>query len=355
MATIRRRGDKFHVQFRRQGFEPVTKSFMKLTDAKEWARLMETQADRQDLAPSRKELKAVTLGDLITRYRDTVTPRKKGAITETVMLNAFLRHPICKKPLSSLTPSDFAAYRDERLSSVKPASIRRQLMTVQAVLTKAMTDWDMPLRRNPLSGIKLTTGENKRQRRLSVGEVARLQAAVRKDTNPYTILVVGFALETAMRRGEILSLTWADIDFDRSYALIREAKNGTGRLVPLTPTAIRILQQARALQADNTTVFPVAVVTLHSSWRGLIKRAGITDFRFHDLRHEAISRLFELGLTAPEVASISGHRTVSQLFRYAHANQASVRAKLLGALSSGPVPSIGVLSSGAAEPEVTTQ
>lgn len=348
MATIRKRGDKYHVQFRRQGFSPITRSFIKLTDAREWARQIETQADRQELAPSRKELKETTLGELVTRYRDTITPRKKGAATETVMLNAFMRHAICRKPLANLTPSDFAAYRDERLSSVKPASVRRQLMTVQAILTKAMTDWDMPLKRNPLAGIKLTVGESKRQRRLSLDEVSRVGAAVRPDTNPYTILVVGFALETAMRRGEILALTWDDIDFERSYALIREAKNGTGRLIPLTQTAIRILTQAKALQSDATgPVFPIAVVTLHASWRGLLSRAKIADFRFHDLRHEAISRLFELGLTAPEVASISGHKTVSQLFRYAHASQASVRAKLLGNDAPEPVP---FLSSNTPEP-----
>ncbi len=331
MASIRKRGDKYHVQFRRQGFEPLTRSFSKLSDAREWARQTEAQADRHELAPSRKELKQLTLADLIIRYRDKVTPRKKGAQTETVMLNAFLRHPICRKSLASLLPSDFAAYRDELLSSVKPASVRRQLMTVQSVLTKAMQDWDIPLSRNPLSGVKLTSGENKRQRRLSVDEMDRLRTAVRSDTNPYTILVVGFAIETAMRRGEILSLQWGDIDLERSCAVVREAKNGTGRLVPLTRTATQILRQAAMLTDDQKgPVFPLAVVTLHASWKALLRRANISDFRFHDLRHEAISRLFEIGLTAPEVASISGHRTVSQLFRYAHANQASVRAKLLG-------------------------
>lgn len=334
MATIRKRGDKYHVQFRRQGFAPITRSFLKLSDAKEWARLTETQADRQDLAPDRKVLTGVTLADLVTRYRDTVTPNKKGAGTEAIMLTAFLRHDICRKSLSNLTTADFATYRDERLQTVKPASVRRQLMTIQAVFTKAMTEWEIPLKSNPLVGLRLVSGENKRQRRLGTAELTLIYAAVRPDTNAFVIPVVKFALETAMRRGEILALTWGNIDFERSSATIVEAKNGTGRVIPLTYAAIEALRQVKVLNtlpiSAKVSVFPIKPVTLHSSWRGLVGRAKISDLHFHDLRHEAISRLFEYGLTAPEVASISGHRTVGQLFRYAHANQASVRAKLLG-------------------------
>lgn len=333
MATIRKRGDKYHVQFRRQGFAPITRSFLKLSDAKEWARLTEIQADRHDLAPDRKALTDTTLSDLVTRYRDTVTPRKKGAATEAIMLTAFLRDDISKKSLSNLTTADFAAFRDTRLRTVKPASVRRQLMTIQAVFTKAITDWNVPLKSNPLVGLKLETGENKRQRRLSTSELTRIYGAARPDTNPFVVPIVKFALETAMRRGEILALTWGNIDFERSSATIMEAKNGYGRVIPLTRTAVSVLRQVEAVNALPITtkarVFPIVPITLHSSWRGLVDRAKIHDLHFHDLRHEAISRLFEMGLTAPEVASISGHRTVSQLFRYAHASQASVREKML--------------------------
>ena len=88
---------------------------------------METQADRQELAPSRKPLETTALADLVIRYRGEVVPAKKGADVETIVLNAFLRHPICKKKLSDLTPSDFANYRDERLKSIIPKSLKRQL------------------------------------------------------------------------------------------------------------------------------------------------------------------------------------------------------------------------------------
>ncbi len=298
---------------------------------------MEVRADRQELEPKRHDLRSTTLEDLVTRYRDNETPRKKGARTEVVMLNAFLRHPICKLPLGGLSRSDFAAFRDARLARVKPASVRRQLMTIQAVLTKAMTDWDVPLKANPLVGLKLPTGDNTRQRRLSGTEWARLQGSVRPDTNPLTLPVIRFALETAMRRGELLSLVWRDVDLARRTASIREAKAGIGRTIPLTRGAIEALHEAAKLHGDTDgrLVFPIAVVTLHSSWRALVRRAQVVDLRFHDLRHEAISRLFEVGLTVPEVASISGHKTIGQLFRYAHAAPGSVLAKLPERLTPG--------------------
>lgn len=310
--------------------QPVVKTFVRLIDAKEWARMMEVKADLSELPPRRDTLKTTTLGDLVTRYRDSETPRKKGAVTERTMLNAFLRHPICQRPLVGLSRSDFVSFRDERLAKVKPASVRRQLMTIQAVLTKAMVDWDFPLKANPVSGLKLPTGDNKRQRRLSSTEWVRLQAAVRDDTNSLTLPIVRFALETAMRRGELLALTWRNVDLNRKAATVREAKSGLGRVIPLTSAAIEALREAAELHGNSeaSPVFPIAKVTLHSSWRGLVKRAKVTDLKFHDLRHEAISRLFEVGLTVPEVASISGHRTIGQLFRYAHAAQDNVRAKL---------------------------
>lgn len=332
MASIRKRDSKFQVQVRRQGQTPLTRTFHKLSDAKEWARLVETQADRYELAPNRRELAVITLSDLVTRYRDTVTPKKKGSKTEAIMLSAFLRQDICKKSLSNLTTADFAAFRDERLQTVKPASVRRQIMTVQAIFTKAMAEWKIPLKSNPLVGLKLASGENKRQRRLGIAELSKLYAAIRDDTNPYTIPIVKFALETAMRRSEILALKWGNIDFERSSATIVEAKNGYGRVIPLTRAALEVLRQVEPFPIiAKANVFPIKPTTLHASWRGLVDRAKISDLHFHDLRHEAISRLFELGLTAPEAASISGHRTVSQLFRYAHASQASVREKMLAA------------------------
>src|SRR5690554_883035 len=171
MATIRKRGDKYHVQFRRQGFAPVTKSFIQHTDAKEWARMMETKADRHELAPSRRELADITLGDLVARYRDEVIPRMRAANNERQFVEPFLRHPICRKTLSELTVRDFVKYRDERLQVVTPKSLQRMLSPINHMFKLAVEEWDIPLKENPLAKLRLKVIDNKRQRRLRAGEV----------------------------------------------------------------------------------------------------------------------------------------------------------------------------------------
>ena len=115
MAAIRRRGLKWQVQIRRKGLCSVSRSFHTHKDAQEWARYIEVQVDRRDLPADPKALRQVTLGDLVVRYRDTVTIKKKGSANESIDLNRFLRHPICSKRLSELRTADFASYRDEKL------------------------------------------------------------------------------------------------------------------------------------------------------------------------------------------------------------------------------------------------
>jgi hypothetical protein len=145
-----------------------------LADAKEWARLMETQADGQELAPTRKELGSITLGDLVRRYRDEVVPTKKVANIETIILDAFLRHRICKRTLSDLSTSDFASYRDERLKTITPKSLKRQLSPISNMFEYAKVEWHLPLRENPLAKLTLRIIDNKRERRLREGELDRL-------------------------------------------------------------------------------------------------------------------------------------------------------------------------------------
>jgi len=339
MASISKHRDKYQVRVRRKGYPTISKSFHRHADAKEWARMMETKADRQELSPDSKTLKSIALADLVRRYRDTVLPGKKCCEVETIILNAFLRHPICKKTLNDLTVSDFARYRDDRLSgkhgikAITPKTIKRTLSPVHRMFEVAMSEWDIPLRRNPLADFKMKVTDNKRQRRLLEGELDKLLSAAKANRNPYVVLVVRFALETAMRRGEILALQWRDIDSERRLATVRESKNGHARIIPLSSVAIDALKASASLSDgdDDDMVFPVSANALKLSWARLVKRAGLPDFHFHDLRHEAISRLFEHGLTVPEVASISGHVDPRMLFRYAHANHASIRAKLLAA------------------------
>ena len=270
---------------------------------------------------------------IVTRYRDEIVPSKKGADIETIILDAFLRHPICKKRLSELTTADFAVYRDERLKTITAKTLKRQLSPLSNMFTIARIDWKLPIRQNPLAELSLKPKDNKRDRRLSEGELDRLLEAGKKTRNPLLIPIVRLALETGMRRGEILALRFRDVDLERCSATIRESKNGYSRTIPLSSLAVAILETTMAVmsdkaKADNGRIFPITPLAVRMAWDKLTRRAKIDDLHFHDLRHEAISRFFELGLTVPEVASISGHRDMRMLFRYAHANHASVRSKL---------------------------
>ena len=341
MATIRRHRGKFQVQIRRKGFSPITKSFNLLSDAKEWARHVERLADRGELGPDRKILETITLAELVIRYRDTILPDKKAGYKEAEMLTVFLRHPICKKHLSDLSATDFVKWKDERIKgkgSVKPIaakSAKRLLSPVQRLLQVAMDEWDIPLRENPLSRFKLKVIDNKRDRRLREGELDRLLEAGKKTRNPLLIPIVRLALETGMRRGEILALRYRDVDIERCSATIRESKNGYSRTIPLSSLAVAILETTMAVmsdktKADNGRIFPITPTAVRMAWDKLTRRAKLDDLHFHDLRHEAISRFFEKGLTVPEVASISGHRDIRMLFRYAHADGGKLAKKLDG-------------------------
>src|SRR6185312_14220748 len=127
---FRKRGIKWQVQVRRAGHRSIARSFLHKSDAAAWAREMEIRADRSELPSDIRILSRITLGHLVTRYRDTISPRKRGYEIERIVLTAFLRHAVCKKPLSQLTREDFGRYRDERLGSIKPTTLKREFSSL---------------------------------------------------------------------------------------------------------------------------------------------------------------------------------------------------------------------------------
>jgi integrase len=331
MASIRMRSGKYHVQVRRQGFPTQTKSFSHLKSAKEWARQKELEADRGELESTKADLKKYTLGDIITRYLNEVVPLKKQSV-ETITLNAFLRHPICSKRLDLLTTADFAAYRDERLKSIAPISLKRQLAPISHAFEISKTEWGIPIKGNPVEKLTLKARDNRRERRLKDGEQEKLCEAASTRQNPLVKKVIKFAIETGMRRGEILGLCWSQVDLKRRSVTILESKNGYSRTIPLTPGAFALLKgmTGDVVGEDQRLhrVFPLTATALRMAWERMLAKTDIVDLHFHDLRHEAISRFFEIGLTVPEVASISGHRDMKMLMRYAHADTTKLAKKL---------------------------
>jgi len=285
---------------------------------------MEVLADRGDLPADPAALRGITLGQLVARYRDTVSPRKRTHEAERLVLNTFLRHPICRRPVSDITPAHFATYRDERLKCVKPASVKRDLAPIRNLYEIARTEWDLPIRENPLSKLKFGDSDQRRERRLRSGELEALTEAAKVTRNRLILPIVTLALETAMRRGEMLAVRKQHVNLDKRTLLIPESKNGRARTIPLSIPATEVLNR----HLCEGRLFPLSANAFRLAWERLTKRARIADLHFHDLRHEAISRLFEKGLSVPEVALISGHRDLRMLLRYTHPLSETILRKL---------------------------
>ncbi|WP_425265677.1 site-specific integrase [Terrihabitans rhizophilus] len=192
-----------------------------------------------------------------------------------------------------------------------------------------MSEWGVSLNANPLSSVRNPRADPSRTRRLESGEWHRLERALASCRNPLVPLVARFALATGMRRGEILSLRWFDVDRSKHLAHLRMTKNGQPRTVPLSLEAMQVLEEAR-LRTDplDDRVFSTSAEAVKLSWKRAVKRGDLDDLRFHDLRHEAISRFFEKGLSLPEVALISGHKDPRMLFRYTHLKAELIVSKL---------------------------
>jgi integrase len=256
-----------------------------------------------------------------------VSVKKRGYEVERIVLTAFLRQSICRKPLARLRTEHFAVYRDQRLKTIKPNTLKRELSPLHNMFEVARDEWGLPLAENPLSKLRLKVPPQRRERRLKEGELDRLVCAARSCRNPLVLPIIRIAVATGMRRGEILGLRWEHIDRGRRSLLIPDSKNGRSRTLPLTSQAIEALD---LVPVTTERVFPISANAFRLAWDRLRARAGSHDLHFHDLRHEAISRFFEKGLSVPEVALISGHRDARMLFRYTHPLRNEIMKKMDG-------------------------
>lgn len=322
MASIRKRNGKWQVQVRKKGSKTNTRTFGCRDNAKIWAKQRELEIETGSLVQKLDE--HLTVGDLVARYAAEITPTKKGRAPELRRLQRLLNDPISKCKLGSAVPAVFASFRDRRLRDGVRAS-SYDLVLLRHMFNIAKYEWGIPLADNPLSYVKKPAPAKPRERRLSDTEHEALEAAANQCRNPLIWPIICFAIETGMRRGEILKVLWADLDQERRVLLIRDTKNGDDRTIPLSRNAEKILF---SLSRGAVRIFPLSDYSVRHAWDRLVKRARVQNLRFHDLRHEAISRFFEQGLSIAEVALISGHRDVRQLFRYTHLRAEDVARKL---------------------------
>lgn len=329
MATLRKRGQRWHVQVRRKGRPSVTRSFLVRADAEAWGRQQEIAADRGDASPSAqgsKTLKTMTVAEVVRRYRNEVMPNHRGSDKVMALVDAFLRQPIAKTTLESLSVSHANTYVAARLKTVKSGTVRRELDILRRAFAAASKEWDIPVR-NVFAEAARPKAADPRDRRFKNGEREMLRDAMTKCRNPWIPILVELAVETGMRRGEILSAKWEDVSWDERTLHIPHTKNGHARTIPLSSAALALLKQLHDRKL-NDRIVPISASSAKEAWKRLCRRSGLKDFRFHDLRHEAISSFFERGLNVPEVALISGHRDPRMLFRYTHPKPELVALKL---------------------------
>jgi integrase len=307
MPTFEKRGKRVRVRFMRDG-QRASATFRTKQEAAAWALQREAEL-------SGTKLPDKTLGDALRRYLREVSPSHRGHRWEKIRLTSLAAEPVAKRALAALAAPDFAAWRDERLAEVKPGTVAREMTLLRSVLRTAWKEWHW-LRANPMADVKPPREPASRKRRITQDEADRILLACGvTDTEATTAmqrtgLAFAFALETAMRAGEILGLTWPDVA-EKSVRLPR-TKNGDERRVPLSPRAREILA---ALPRGDGPAFALDGPTRDVLFRRARDAAKVANLRFHDSRAEAIWRLSKK-FDVLELARVIGHRDIRSLMIY---------------------------------------
>lgn len=337
MATISKRTDGWLCQVRRKGFPHQSKQFKSRADAVAWGRAIEADMDR-GIAVSR-EAEETTVADLLDRYMRDVSPAKRSHASDKGRSRTLRAH-LGPYKLAVLTSPLLAAYRDNRLRLVSPATVVHELNMLNRVLTLATREWGIVLHGGVPKVIKpsLPAGRNRRV------QPAEVQAIIDATESDVLGDVVRFAIATGMRRGEILALRWECVDLRRRTVYVPLTKTDTPRTVPLSTAAVAVLQARR--DARCAVPFAMTDSAVSRAFCRAVRRARamyestcrlldrpvdprwLVGVRLHDLRHEATSSFFERGLNVVEVASITGHKTLAMLQRYTHLRAEDLAKKL---------------------------
>lgn len=358
MASIRKRTNKdgsvsYRADVRLKGFPPQRATFERLTDARNWGKSTES-AIKENRYFKTAEARKHTLAELVDRYIRDVLPRKPKLEKDQTRQLKWWKAELGAYTLADLTPARITEARDKLMQGREPGTVNRYLAALSGALTMAVNEWgwldDSPMRKvskpsEPRGRVRYlsedTTGPNGET---IEGERTRLLKASQESKNSYLYPVVVLALSTGMRQGEIMGLTWEDVDLHQGRITLHETKNGERRVVPLVGKALELLkEQAKIRRIDTPLLFPGKVkprnpINLQVPWRAALKEAGIEDFRFHDLRHSAASYLAMNGASLAEIAEVLGHKTLQMVKRYAHLSEvhtagvvASMNARIFGA------------------------
>jgi len=340
-------GIKYRVLIRLKGFPAQSATFARKTDAKKWAQDTES-AMRDGRHFKTVESKRHTVAEMIDRYIKDIVPGKKD-IRNTTRQLLYWKEQIGVRLLSDVTTSLIVSIRDRLLKDPyfttrkvgdaiitterfrSNATVNRYLDALGACLTTASTQWEW-LEINPMKKVQKMTEPQGRVRFLSDDERERLLDACQSSTNSLLFTIVVLALSTGMREGEILKLTWEDIDLVNQRITLHDPKNGERRAVHLANKASNLLKELKEknLRGGSNLVFPgthalnFGPASIRTAWTTALKKATITNFHFHDLRHTTASYLAMNGASLLDIAAILGHKTLAMVKRYSHLSETHV-------------------------------
>lgn len=304
MASITKHKKGFRAQVARAGVRR-SKVFPTRREAKDWSARQEYV-----ILSGEKVAGRTRFGDVLDRYAREVSPGKRGHRWEVIRLEKLGRDRLADIAMGDLQASHLADWRDRRLREVAPASVRREMGLLGAVLTQARREWGLiPV--NPLADVRKPVEPPPRDRLPTDDEIERLRHVAGDDLSTATgrtFHAFMFSGETAMRAGEIVGLTWEHIDLGARVAHLPKTKNGRARDVPLTREAVRLLQ---ALPGRDP-VFGLSSSQLDALFRKIRGKAAIEGLRFHDARAWALTKLARK-VDVMTLAKISGHRDLKIL------------------------------------------
>ena len=288
--------------------------------------------------------RVVTVREAFERYRETVSVLKKGYTQEKSRIDVICRTFLGEMAVFKVRSTHIARYRDHRLGLISahtrrrlsPSTVRAEIMLLHHFFEICRVEWGY-CKDNPCRSARKPEPAAARDRRLSKTESKKILEYAARYRNPNLFAIITVALETAMRQGEIIGLRWEDVNITRRTAHLSETKNGAKRDVPLSIVARDAILRMRELTGGFAgRIFTYSSQNIKQAWKTMVRRLEIVDLHFHDLRHEAISRLFEKDrLDVMEVAAISGHKSLTMLKRYTHLRAENLVKKLDGVRMTG--------------------
>jgi integrase len=302
-------------------YKPKSKVFMTKAEGYYW---------EESLKEGKTKAPTMTFGELLIKYRDEVSSKKKGERWERIRIDKFMKDKIALVNIADLSKLLFANWRDRRLKEVSALSVLREWALLSHALHIAVSEWEY-LKENPMKGLKKPIGEPPRDRLISQDEIGRLCYALNYSNQLILTTITSrvgaafmLAIETALRAQELCNLTWSDIS--GRVAKINDSKTAAGvREVPLSTRALAIIEQCRGI--DEKYILNISTSQLDSLFRKAKKLSAIENLHFHDTRHEAITRLSSK-LDVLELARAVGHKDLSMLLVYYNKSASDIASKL---------------------------